>query len=582
MASGTVSGNKVTVTLPSEYTAISGVGMLTMIITPTSGTVRPVNIRLVVQKAADGDDVVAGASDMPDRLAELAEQYYASYITQDVAQLRGDIEGITGFGITHIDEWVYGQYIDSTDGSASSDGATNWKRTDYVDVFPDLGKVKVTTSNATGSSIYNAWYDESESFISSFSFTKNGEAVLTPPSNARYMRLSCTSATNLTASMDYFSIFDSAQMMREGKDITDFNDVRLNGIYILWANKSYLHAPDGEATGAKHIMVYTDNTGYTIQKLYCTPNTNGKYKVYMRVSSNTGWKEWFKLYENELSRNMVESFTATARSAQSAANSGKKISVMTYNVAQYNNDTSTFINNEKILNFRNFLGKTNADIVCTQEDNGYCDSGNTMDSDDYIWYPIYPVRSGEGGVAIHSKMAQTHRNLVKHSNGKLMRFATIDVDGATLLIISAHTVWNYNNTGGESADSIASRKTQIEEMFQWINGDITLPNNADDTATSVPEHSHCVICIDANTATSTDKTNLEEAAEDASFILGNGGAVGWFYTCDFRKSSICSIDNIICSENVVINGITAYSDCYDTLYSDHVPVVAELTLLDSQ
>ena len=49
MASGTVNGNTVTVTLSSAYTAISGVGMLTMIITPSSGTVRPVNIRRVVQ-----------------------------------------------------------------------------------------------------------------------------------------------------------------------------------------------------------------------------------------------------------------------------------------------------------------------------------------------------------------------------------------------------------------------------------------------------------------------------------------------------------------------------------------------------
>ena len=66
MATGTVSGSTVSVTLPVAYTQISGVGMLTMIITPSSGTVRPVNIRLVVQKSADGSDVIAGSSDLPD------------------------------------------------------------------------------------------------------------------------------------------------------------------------------------------------------------------------------------------------------------------------------------------------------------------------------------------------------------------------------------------------------------------------------------------------------------------------------------------------------------------------------------
>ena len=88
MANGTVSGNKVTVALPVAYTKISGVGLLTMIITPSSGTIRPVNVRLVVQKSADGDDSVAGASDMPDYLAEVAEQYYSEYVTEEVDALR--------------------------------------------------------------------------------------------------------------------------------------------------------------------------------------------------------------------------------------------------------------------------------------------------------------------------------------------------------------------------------------------------------------------------------------------------------------------------------------------------------------
>ena len=84
MASGTVSGNTVTVTLPSAYTAVSGVGLLTMILTASSATVRPVNIRLVVQRAADGADVIAGQSDFPVTLYSYAEQILddmTSYVT---------------------------------------------------------------------------------------------------------------------------------------------------------------------------------------------------------------------------------------------------------------------------------------------------------------------------------------------------------------------------------------------------------------------------------------------------------------------------------------------------------------------
>lgn len=105
MASGTVSGNKVTVTLPSAYTAISGVGMLTMIITPTSGTVRPVNIRLVVQKSADGDDTIAGASDFPTTLQQLADEWYDENIANWLNENIESVYDAEAFG-TAIDSWL--------------------------------------------------------------------------------------------------------------------------------------------------------------------------------------------------------------------------------------------------------------------------------------------------------------------------------------------------------------------------------------------------------------------------------------------------------------------------------------------
>ena len=40
-----------------------------------------------------------------------------------------------------------------------------------------------------------------------------------------------------------------------------------------------------------------------------------------------------------------------------------------------------------------------------------------------------------------------------------------------------------------------------------------------------------------------------------------------------------SIDCIFVSPNIIINNIEAYGDLFGKLYSDHVPVVADLTLL---
>lgn len=118
MASGTVSGNKVTVTLPSAYTAISGVGMLTMIITPTSGTVRPVNIRLVVQKSADGPDSVSGASDFPATLESITNAWMEENLIPTIddtltladkaadAEVVGSILGVSSYDIADSSLWV--------------------------------------------------------------------------------------------------------------------------------------------------------------------------------------------------------------------------------------------------------------------------------------------------------------------------------------------------------------------------------------------------------------------------------------------------------------------------------------------
>ena len=90
MATGTVSGNTVSVTLPAAYSNISGVALLTMIITPSSGTVRPVNIRLVVQPSADGPDSVSGSSDFPTTL----EETVIDYLENDLG----------GFGVASVAE----------------------------------------------------------------------------------------------------------------------------------------------------------------------------------------------------------------------------------------------------------------------------------------------------------------------------------------------------------------------------------------------------------------------------------------------------------------------------------------------
>ena len=75
MASGSVSGNTVTFNIPESYLEIAGIGLLTMIISGSGASIRPVNIRFEVQTSADGSGVMAGASDFPD--AWMDEKVYS-------------------------------------------------------------------------------------------------------------------------------------------------------------------------------------------------------------------------------------------------------------------------------------------------------------------------------------------------------------------------------------------------------------------------------------------------------------------------------------------------------------------------
>ena len=273
-----------------------------------------------------------------------------------------------------------------------------------------------------------------------------------------------------------------------------------------------------------------------------------------------------------------ESFTPSAQAFQ-GANKGEKLRIMTYNVAAFDNDTATMISDEQVLNLRKMLGIVNADILCIQEDNQYIDSGNAKASHSHVYLPQYPYKHGSNGGVIHAKQQAVDGGSLNlmFTNGRYMRFATYQItDSIKVLVCCTHPVYNYNNTGGESASSIAARYTQYSEMFDWIDGNITLNDQSSGDPITVPTHTHWIIGLDSNSATATDKTNLQTLAAAHNGILGNGGALGWFLT-EFRYDY--SIDNIIVSDNIIINNIEALSQWYSRLYSDHVPVYADLTLL---
>ena len=76
--------NKIYFTLSENYSLKAGNGILTLIFTSNTGTpstIRPINIDLRIQKSADAEDVIAGASDFPEGLEEIAESVFQEYLS---------------------------------------------------------------------------------------------------------------------------------------------------------------------------------------------------------------------------------------------------------------------------------------------------------------------------------------------------------------------------------------------------------------------------------------------------------------------------------------------------------------------
>ena len=272
------------------------------------------------------------------------------------------------------------------------------------------------------------------------------------------------------------------------------------------------------------------------------------------------------------------------------ASTDVRLRVLSYNVSGYKCDTSVdSISTAKQQGLRNFLGDIKADFAGLQENTKYTTgSSGSKTVQNYIWYSSFAdwFHADKYSQVIFSRYARTSggANSVKvaFSNAtgenRALMAVSFPFGNKTLLVCSFHAIWA--DMGGSALDSanVTARQTQFTELFNWVNGSITLKSLADlTTDVSCPTHTHAVILGDFNTITDTDKTNLQTIASSASFTLGNGGRFGWMYT-DRSANGNFSLDNIAVSSNVALDSFEPKWDWYGKLYSDHVPIVSDIIL----
>ena len=452
------------------------------------------------------------------------------------------------------------------------------------------------TSNVVGESGSDAPFVSGQSRIS---VTRGTSATYTVPAGTKYLYMTyeysgssfLPSSLTINGVTAKYAIYDYATRMlkyafKNIKELTNADNIDTlaeYGIYWKAANVQELGGtkPPFEISESWAILNYA--YGYAPADVqsrhmqFCLNRTTGEFATRNRVAG--GWTTWAVLArtselaqtaDNNIIDYTTDSFTGTD------ANAGTKITVMSYNVANYNNDTLNYISEARIFNFKKMLNEAKPDFIGVQEDRLYLDGDDEKLALSYIYKPIFPFKYGDAGLTIYSKIESSDAGIVVYSNGRSIRYALFDVGGKDVLIVSTHPVYDYDETGGESAESIAARATQYDELFKWLAGTITLYAYGTTTDVTVPTHDYAIICGDMNCVTSSDKTTLKGKISDNGYTAANGGWLGWLQTNVLGES----IDNVIVDENCVINSIDAMKSWGEKLYSDHYPIVAEITLKD--
>ena len=476
----------------------------------------------------------------------------------------------------------------------------------------DCSEGDVFTVNGYGGSAPRIWcfIDSNNTVLSAASASASFFGTLTAPANAAKLIINkikgqridapCFIGKVANSRLEYLE--DNTIIARPIDDNLDLNNFTTPGIYILTGAATYTNAPEEITTGGKHLFVYkTYNTNYLMQRLYWTGanNTIPTFREYIRIrNTSTNWYDWKLVYNQadieELKDTVIKqdntilTYTNDTYSTGNPYN-GTKLRFLSYNVAQFDNDTSIHISDEKIFNFRKMLSEIQPDFIALQEDQ-YLD-GSTAEAQTSvarIFSPVYPISLGTTICTIKTKINPlTNYGIMYYDTTNTtvgwLRAAIFNVEGKKILICSTHLIANYNQTGMDSEESKAARELQYTRLFQWIHGEIALRQVTENvTKTCDPSAwDYCIICGDMNSSTDDDKATLKTLASARNFKLANGGWLGWLET---RRSASgvlrASLDNIIVSENVVISSIRACKSMYFDLYSDHYPFVADVILTD--
>lgn len=335
-------------------------------------------------------------------------------------------------------------------------------------------------------------------------------------------------------------------------------------------------------TGFELIVKKVSTASYYEQIL--TVNGVSANEQYHRIKTNA-WSRWFAVADIQdlINCDVLNPVLDKLDSFKSA--SKKTLKIATFNVEHYliYSSRSNGIYNlpEKVMNFREFLLNNDIDILFLQECEDVIDSGRNKSAFDYLYKYFF--------LADHNVDSDTSNRYTSSARRKIL--TRLDFDSPSTELTSVVMPWTYrenwngyyswcicnladigrfllinvHNFAHDNSEQETNRKSLLDALESLVSE-------------QSGNYDYFILAGDFNTNSQTDYTNLLNFCEDIEGTPANGGMLGWFKTSGTDRLYDYCFDNIIVSKNIKFNKVECKPLWVRTLFSDHIPLVATVTL----
>ena len=492
------------------------------------------------------------------------------------AKIVGDYVFPSNNGNIVVGEFIENSYVDTSGQIKPYDG---WHRTDYIEIDPHY-PLYITKFGAGSSGRYCSFYDENKVHLVSFSLAA-GENFRPMHNNVKYMILSDESSvyyrigthSNLyndrvnKAEKHEENIFPfygwvNGSINSEGAVIAVYDRILSDPIEVI--PSATIRKMEYNSNYNAYINVFDAENNLLQQSVYDDPEFElPKNAAYIRIVARSLTNEF--IYPSEVPEMNIYMYYVTEPYNDTA------FEVITYNIGQYHYGTGDYgipddEYEEKIANYRNFLGSQFPAIMGLQEFSTVIRKEPEVRSEPALWDKYYPYRYRTGSsTAIQSRYPLNdggYHTMITDPTRYYVDAYTV-INGKQVYLLSVH----LSPTAGEAGRQ--KRLAEINEVKNILAG-----------------HEYAICFGDFNPYPGEEE-ELYSVLTDEGYKLANYGELGKFWTWSSNREdfnhydeptgTIYYIDNIIVTPNIDIL-TTEVLNVYNYLSSDHIPIKAKLVL----